>query len=136
MTQQSIEQSSGTLPMVPVPMGNVLPGEAPGAFGEYPAGYPEHEVVTGLTADAIARYHEGDVFFPGAQNYVYEPTLERTAIQGMWGRAFLRTPNTFNPFQHPQVYSHPNVKTNGIGGLVAGQLVGQPLLDGIETGGG
>jgi len=136
MTQQQVSQASGTLMMLPVIPGNDLPGEAPGAGGDYVApGMPILPTVYGLTADAIAYYHEGDVFLPGAQNYVYEPTLERTPIQGMWGNAFLRNPNVFNPLQPPQIYSNPNVRTNGIGGLEAGQLIGQPLLDGVETGG-
>jgi hypothetical protein len=78
---------------------------------------------------AFYRYYEGDLFTPGTQNYVFEPTTELTALYTSWGRGFLRRPNTFNPEQPPQVYSNPNVRINGIGGLVAGQFA----LQGTES---
>lgn len=71
-------------------------------------------------------YHEGDLFTPGAQNYVFEYPFE-FPIQTIWGIGFLRKPNVFNPLQPRQVYSQPNVVTNGVGGLQAGQIAHQPL---------
>lgn len=72
--------------------------------------------------------HEGDLFQPGTQNWVLDPSLE-TPLQTNWGRGFLRTPNVFNPLQPPQVYSHANIKTNGLGGQIAGNIVLQPLSE-------
>lgn len=119
----------GLLPLIP---GTDLYIEQPGAGGDY---VPEGSAFTDIMAppggaaqiSSIAYYFEGDLFTPGAQNWVYEPVLERTPLQTTWGRGFLRTPNFFDPIQPPQVYSNPNVFTNGIGGLVAGQMALQPL---------
>jgi hypothetical protein len=74
----------------------------------------------------VYAYHEGDLFTPGTQNYVFDYPWE-TPVATVWGHGFLRTPNTFNPLQPPQLYSHPRVYTNGIGGLIAGQMALQPL---------
>jgi hypothetical protein len=73
-------------------------------------------------------FHEGDIFEPGTGNYVLDPTFE-TPLMTTWGHAFLRTPNTFNPLQPPQIYSNANVTVGGIGGPIAGQMALQPLLD-------
>lgn len=77
--------------------------------------------------EGIYSYHEGDLFTPGAQNWVFEPNFELPLVT-IWGKAFLRTPNTFDPLQNPQVMSYPNVVNNGIGGLQAGQVELEPLL--------
>jgi hypothetical protein len=71
-------------------------------------------------------YHEGDLFTPGAQNYVFDYPLE-FPMQTIWGHGFLRRPNTFKPLQPAQSYSNPNVVTNGLGGLVAGQWAFQAI---------
>jgi hypothetical protein len=73
-------------------------------------------------------YHEGDLFNPGAMNYVFEPQTE-LPLQTIWGFGFLRRPNTFNPIQPPQVWANPTTQMNGIGGIEAGQFALQPLLD-------
>jgi hypothetical protein len=85
------------------------------------------ESFPGILEGALYHFHEGDIFFPGAPLYVYEPRFERTPLQGIWGNAFLRVPNTFNPVQPPQVMSVPRVKPNGIGGLQAGTFALEPL---------
>lgn len=90
--------------------------------------YSGSEAVAGAgDFDGIYSYHEGDLFTPGAQNWVFELNFELPLVT-IWGKAFLRTPNTFNPLQNPQVYSQPNVMNNGIGGLQAGQIELEPLL--------
>jgi hypothetical protein len=76
----------------------------------------------------IYRYHEGDLFTPGAQNFVFEPNFE-LPLQTVWGFGFIRNPNTFKPLQPPQVWAHPTVTTDGLGGLQAGQFDMQPLLE-------
>jgi hypothetical protein len=77
---------------------------------------------------SIYQYHEGDLFTPGSQNFVFESIFE-LPIQTIWGNAFLRRANTFNPIQPPQVFSQPNVMTNGIGGIVAGDIEFQNLIN-------
>lgn len=77
---------------------------------------------------AFYAFHEGDLFQPGTGNWVFEPSLE-TPLNTIWGHAFLRTPNTFNPVQPPQIYSNPNITVNGLGGPIAGQIIFQPLID-------
>ena len=73
------------------------------------------------------QYHIGDLFTPGTQNFVFEPTTELTPLTTIWGNAFLRRPNTFKATQPPQVYADYNKFLNGIGGLQAGQFALQPL---------
>lgn len=109
-------------------------------YGDFGSGSPAYAFADvdplGLLqfrAAGLYSYHEGDLFTPGTGNFVFEPNYE-LPLQTIWGNAFLRTPNTFNPLQHPQVWSQPNVFNNGIGGLEAGQLELQPLLAGSETG--
>ena len=77
---------------------------------------------------SIYHYTQAATFFPGAQNWSFEPNFENP-LQTLWGHAFIRNPNVFNPQQPPQIMSQPNVVTNGIGGLEAGQMQLEPLLD-------
>lgn len=76
-------------------------------------------------------YHEGDIFTPGAMNYVFEPNTE-LPLQTIWGFGFLVPSQNFNPLQPPQVYSPNTVVNNGIGGLVAGTIYGQPLSEQVS----
>ena len=85
------------------------------------------EFVEGAYNASVYNYHEGDLFTPGSGNWVFEPNFELPLVT-IWGNAFLRTPNTFNPLQNPQLYSNPNVMNNGVGGLQAGQMELEPLL--------
>ena len=103
-----------------------------GIFGSAnPAAWTSSAEVAVPGKKGFYQYYEGDLFTPGTQNYVFEPTTELTALYTTWGNAFLRRPNSFNPEQPPQVYSNPNVVINGIGGLVAGQFA----LQGTESNG-
>lgn len=83
----------------------------------------------------VYAFHEGDLFTPGAGNWVLEPSQE-TPLATVWGHGFLRVPNTFNPLQPPQLYANPNVATNGIGGSIAGQMIFQPLMEPAPEQGG
>lgn len=76
-------------------------------------------------------FHEGDQFTAGAPSFAFEYPNELPMLT-IWGRAFLRKPNTFLPYQPPQVISEANVFTSGIGGLQAGQFV----LQGLEESNG
>lgn len=98
-----------------------------GLFGSaYPADNSSAQVATRPTKTYLYGFHEGDLFTPGTQNYVFEYPFEYP-LQTIWGNAFLRRANTFDPEQPPQVYSNPNVQINGLGGLQAGTIVLAPL---------
>jgi len=71
-------------------------------------------------------YHEGDQFSPGAPSFVFDYPNELPLLT-IWGRSFLRTPNTFLPIPEAPSMSQPNIVTNGIGGLQAGQFILQGL---------
>lgn len=75
----------------------------------------------------LYHFHEGDLFTPGTGNWAMDPS-HQTPLFTQWGRAFLSGINVFCPVQPPQVYSHIAIPVAGIGGLVAGQIVSQPLL--------
>lgn len=97
-----------------------------GAFG---IGSPvSGELIQPLQGPGLYHFHEGDLFNPGTGNYVFDPPFE-LPLQTIWGNAFLRTPNTFNPLQPPQIMAPPHAFENGIGGLIAGQLALQPLSE-------
>lgn len=103
-----------------------------GIFGSAnPAAWTSSAEVAVPGKQGFYQYYEGDLFTPGTQNYVFEPTTELTPLLPIWGNAFLRRPNSFNPEQPPQIYSNPNIVINGIGGLVAGQFA----LQGTESDG-
>jgi hypothetical protein len=97
-----------------------------GVFGESNLAYAFADVDP-TSSNGIYHYHEGAVFTPGAENFVFEPQFE-LPIQTVWGFGFIRNPNTFNPFQPPQVYANPQTMLQGIGGLMAGQMALQPLI--------
>jgi hypothetical protein len=83
----------------------------------------------------VYAFHEGDLFTPGTGNWVMDASYE-TPVNTVWGHAFLRTPNTFNPLQHPQVMAQPTVSLQGVGGLIAGQMIMQPLREPAPEQGG
>ncbi len=115
-------------PSQPVTGGNVR--IVAGAFGS--GGPTAYAFAVGnpfATAAGLYSYHEGDLFTPGAGNFVFEPNFE-LPLQTVWGFGFVRNPNTFKALQPPQVWAHPTVTTDGIGGLQAGTMELQPLLEG------
>jgi hypothetical protein len=98
-------------------------------YGTFGAPNPTVDLVdVDASTVGIYDYHEGALFTPGAQNFVFEPRFE-LPLQTVWGFGFIRNPNTFPVFQHPQVMSFPHVQTNGIGGLQAGFIQLEPLID-------
>jgi len=96
-----------------------------GLFGTgNPRDNSSDQVVVPKSRTGYYHFHEGDVFTPGTQNYVFEPATENP-VQTIWGRGFLYPATPWPVEQEPQVMSYPTVQINGIGGVVAGQFVGQ-----------
>lgn len=91
------------------------------------AGFTAGANQPGMGQKPFYRYYEGDLFTPGTQNFVFEPTTELTPLTTIWGNAFLSRPNAFRFTSPPQVYADYQKYLNGIGGLVAGQFALQPL---------
>jgi hypothetical protein len=80
------------------------------------------------------RFYEGDIWTPGTSNWVLDPSHDGP-LMTVWGHAFLRVPNGFNPHQKPQIYAPPVAYVYGLGGQVPGQMIsGQPLSDLNEGG--
>ena len=102
-----------------------------GAFG---SGGPQIEILPESALHGIYHYHIGDLFNPGTGNFVFENQFELPLVT-LWGRAATRTPNTFNPFQPPQIMAPVFRQTNGLGGLQAGQMALEPLILPNEQGG-
>lgn len=75
---------------------------------------------------APVQYKVGDVFLPGAGNEVYESPTELPVIV-FRGRG--RVAGALSIFQPPQIWFNPQVGLNGLGGIQAGTLILQPLLD-------
>lgn len=119
------------LPATFRPQGNVQTGGFSrlmrGLFGTAtPGDSMSAEVVLPNQRNGFYAYHEGDQFTAGSPSFAFEYPNELPLLT-IWGRAFLRTPNTFLPYQPPQLISEPNIVINGIGGLQAGQFVLQGL---------
>jgi hypothetical protein len=82
--------------------------------------------VAPIVVRGLFEYHEGDQFQAGSPSFVYTTPFEDPVVT-VWGQAFLRKPNTFMPYQPPQVQSDAHVTLAGLGGLQAGQFVTQGL---------
>lgn len=104
------------------PRGSFLPfgSPTPYVFGD----------VNPLTnaGQSVYQYHEGDLFTPGAMNFVFETKFESNPVQTIWGFAFLRKPNTFAPRQPPPLIANHSVVQNGIGGEQFMPMELQPLV--------
>lgn len=123
-----------TLPAVPPPsatkttISTALSRIMQGIFGaSNPQSFSASNQVAIPAKGSFYNFHEGDVFTPGTQNYVFEPTTELTPLNTTWGMGFLRVPNTFSVRQPTPLEANPTIEQNGIGGLVPGQWVTQPL---------
>ena len=80
----------------------------------------------GTSAPGLYHWHHGDVFLPGAENVVFEPAfgLPLFRVQGPG----IQAGTGLNPLQRsPQVYAVLGNAVAGLGGLVAGQWINQPL---------
>jgi len=95
-------------------------------FGEGSPMFAAVAVNPDSESDGLYQFHEGDLFSPGAGNWVFEPNFELPMVT-IWGNAFLRRANTFKVLQPPQVWSNPTVTNAGLGGLQAGTIELTPL---------
>lgn len=101
-----------------------------GLFGNGAPMLPDVENIPGGYS-----YHEGDLFTPGAMNYVFEPNTE-LPLMTIWGFGLLYPSGNFDPRQPAPPVSQNTIVNNGVGGLVAGTMVLQPLsMQGNEQGG-
>lgn len=106
-----------------------------GYFGKGDPTRDLNEVNPFASPQSLYRYHEGFLFSPGAQNFVFEAQNE-LPIEAIWGQAqMVRKFSYFRTQQPLQLYVQPRTFTNGLGGIEAGQFAFQPLLTGDEQGG-
>lgn len=102
-----------------------------GAFG---VGHPTPSVVVGLNTPSMGFFHEGDLFDPGTGNYVFEPAFE-LPLKGIVGQGGTNQGTKYPDNRWPvfaavaPVVSYPLATTQGYGGLQAGTIVQQSLLD-------
>jgi hypothetical protein len=108
-----------------------------GAFG---TGAPVPQIVLGQQADPVAFYHQGDVFLPGAESYVFESAFE-LPIKGIRGQGGVRQGSHYPDARWPVFAATAPVIANvlatqvGYGGLQSGAIILQPLLDPESDGG-
>jgi hypothetical protein len=79
---------------------------------------------------AVAQYHQGDIWLGGAESKVYEPALPWVPailppVQ-LIGNAIYAGPPP-SPIQGVQVYANQTMLIAGIGGVLSGQVINQPL---------
>lgn len=98
-------------------------------------------IPVGGTVGGIYHFHEGDLVDEQdlALRAIYETPFERTTINTLWGWGGILVQGGGGqgkrpmPYQMPPTPMFPNVFTNGLGGLQAGEIYMQPLLDpGVE----
>lgn len=77
-------------------------------------------------ADELYQYVLGRRFDPGAEAEVFEPLFALPVIN-FRGRA--RVAGTLAILQPAQTYFTPQIGVVGLGGIQAGQVISQPLLD-------
>jgi hypothetical protein len=65
----------------------------------------------------------------GTGNLVYAPDYLLTAPAFFGGSGRLRQPNSIRIAQAPAAITHPKTTVEGLGGVTAGQIVHQPLLE-------
>lgn len=78
------------------------------------------------TVPGVYQYHQGDILLPGAGSKVFEPAFGLPALQIIGNAIYAGAAP--HPLQPPQVRTTLTTTTVGLGGQVAGQLIGAPLL--------
>jgi hypothetical protein len=77
-------------------------------------------------AHQFYNYHLGIRFDPGAMAEAFVPAFQLPVLS-FRGRA--RLAGSLRVLQHPQVWFKQQRGVSGLGGIQAGQVLGQPLLD-------
>ena len=111
------------------PQNVVTPGLAQIQAGVWGVPSPaQAEFIQQLSAiQGFYRFHEGDIFLPGPPAFAMDPSHDGP-LMTVWGHAFLVRANAFRPIAYGQVaYTAPVQPLIGVGGLISGQLVTQPL---------
>jgi hypothetical protein len=94
---------------------------------------PDVDVPLG-TIPGVQHYYEGRLFNPGAENFVRESD-QTTPLLTVWGYGMMYKPNPFPPIAPPPLYAFQTSVTNGLGGVITGQIALQGLLDdGLQNG--
>lgn len=78
------------------------------------------------TVPGLYYMHHGDVFLPGAGNIVFEPKFALPVIQ-LIGAAIYAGHTPFATQRAPQVIAMQAAPVAGLGGLISGQFLTQPL---------
>jgi len=78
------------------------------------------------TVPGLYQLHQGEIILPGAGSKVFEPAFGLPALQ-LIGNAIYAGAAP-HPLQPPQIRTTLTTTTVGIGGQVAGQMIGAPLL--------
>ncbi len=78
------------------------------------------------TVPGLYHLHQGDVFLPGAGSMVFEPAFGLPPIQLIGAAIYAGAAP--HPLQPPQIRTTLTTTTAGIGGQIAGQLIGAPLF--------
>lgn len=74
----------------------------------------------------VYNFHQGQILTPGTQNLVFEPGFELPVFPVAKGVANLQQ---LGPLQPPQIYQSQAIPIAGVGGLIAGQIALQQLLE-------
>lgn len=81
-------------------------------------------------AHQLYNYRLGVRFDPGAQAEAFEPKFQNPLASFLGaGRVGGFVGGQWRTLQHPQVWFNRQVGINGVGGIQAGMLRGQPLMD-------
>lgn len=85
----------------------------------------------GINGNPNYDFRLGLRFDPGAQAEALEPLYDNPVYLF---RGNGRLAGSFNKFQHPQIMFPGTRGTVGYGGIQAGQIIGQPLIDPSQLG--
>jgi hypothetical protein len=80
------------------------------------------------TVPDLYHVHHGDIFLPGAGNIVFEPKFS-LPISQLIGAATYAGHTPYATQRPPQIIAFKVVPTAGLGGLISGQFITQPLSD-------
>lgn len=88
-----------------------------------------------MAGASLYRYTPRRYPTPGTGNYAFEPKFSLSKFPLLAGPGKV-TMGQINPLQPPQTYYYMQAPTAGLGGVQAGQIVGQPLLSDLSPASG